>query len=97
MVIPVGIFMVTNSVLSIMWLTSPIKKKFWILSICNELTVKNCRPKVYFGKNMFMWLKILFCIWIRVLAAELALGGISNNESLEHCSLLEPEKAKLIE
>lgn len=59
--------------------------------------MKNCRPKAYFGKNMFVWLKMLFCIWIKVLAAELALGGISNNESWEYYSLLENEKAKLIE
>lgn len=47
--------------------------------------------------KMFVWLKMLFCIWIKVLAAELALGGISNNESWEYYSLLENEKAKLIE
>lgn len=52
--------MVTNSVLSIMWLTSPIKKKFLTLSICNELPVKKGRPKADFGKNMLLWLKMLF-------------------------------------
>lgn len=89
--------MVNNLVLSIMYFTSPITKKFWILSTCNELPVKNCRQKAYFGKNIFMWLKVLFCVWIKVLAEELALGGFSNNESLEYYSLLETEKPKLIE
>lgn len=51
--------------------------------------MKTFRPKASFGENMFMWLKMLFYICIRVLAAELALGWISDHESLECYSLLE--------
>lgn len=71
-------------------------KDFWILSIFNKLPAKNCRVKAYFGKDMSKWSKMLFYIWIKVSASELALGGISNNESLESYSWLETEKAKLI-
>lgn len=54
--------------------------------------MKNCRKNVYFDKNIFMWLKMLFCIWIKVLTEEFALGKISNNESLDYYSLLENEE-----
>lgn len=83
-VISVGMFMVNNSILTIVCFTSSITKKCRILSICNELPVKNSRQMVYFDKNIFMWLKMLFYIWIKVLAEELALEGISNHESLDY-------------
>lgn len=44
-----------------------------------------------------MWLKMLLCKWKKLLAEELALEGITNNESLDYYSLLETEKAKVIE
>lgn len=69
-----------------MWFVSPITKIFLnILNIHNELPVKNCRPKAYFGKSMFMPLKkMLLCVQIKLLVVEVALGGISYNQSLEY-------------